>query len=164
MWTGIRSLWKSEVVHTASHYVTKVALPATTIAPTMPTAIPVMSTQSQTTQFPAPEGSFVAEKFAAPIALPSGWQAYPGMQIAGGDVIGKPGISGDVCFELCLASSTCSAVSFSGKDGTCRSHVAADKCRLLLSNVFMYHAKKAPPCTIIAGTVIPYPPPAATAP
>ena len=35
---------------------------ATTMAPTTP----VMSTQSQTTPFPAPTGSFVADKFAAP--------------------------------------------------------------------------------------------------
>ncbi|KAK2185499.1 hypothetical protein NP493_234g03006 [Ridgeia piscesae] len=108
---------------------------------------PVMSTQSMTTQFPAPKGSFVANKFATPTVLPSGWQAYPGMRIAGGDVIGSRGISGDGCFELCLANSTCSAVSFDVMDGTCRSHAAADKCRLLLSSAQMYHAKKAPACS-----------------
>ncbi|KAI0234652.1 hypothetical protein LSAT2_015026 [Lamellibrachia satsuma] len=136
----------------------------TAMSPIMPPTTPLMSTQSRETQFAAPKGSFVKDKFAAPTALPSGWQAYPGMHISGGDVIGEPGMSGSECFELCRANSTCLAVTFSSTNGICRSHVAAEKCDLLLSAAFMYHAKKAPPCTVITGTVIRYPPPAATAP
>ena len=79
-------------------------------------------------------------------ALPSGWQAYPGMHLDGGDVVGNTGMSGDECFELCRSNANYSAVTFDSAGGICLSHVASEKCNLLLTDASTYHAKKAPPC------------------
>ena len=43
--------------------------------------------------------------------LPSGWQAYPGNNIAGGSLLAT-GLTGDACFNAIAANATCEALDF----------------------------------------------------
>ena len=80
-------------------------------------------------------------------ALPSGWQAYPGMRIDFGVPLGGTGMTGDQCVALCDASSTCQAVDFNSGDGTCYSHESMSaKCNVFTAANAVYHTKKPPAC------------------
>lgn len=80
--------------------------------------------------------------------LPSGWQAYPGMHVSGGEVIGDPAATytGDQCIDLCQNNDTCFAVDFDSETGGCYSLSEDLKCENLASANHVYHAKKPPVC------------------
>ena len=75
-------------------------------------------------------------------ALPSKWQAYPGMRIDNGVPVGGMEMTGDECLALCLKDPQCEAVDFNSGDGTCYKHDKTRKCDVLLAANAVYHLKK----------------------
>ena len=78
--------------------------------------------------------------------LPSTWLAYPGTNVDGATFQGD-GLTGDDCFDLCLADATCVAVDFNSGDGSCWFHTTVSQCDILNAMNAVYHAQKPPQCS-----------------
>ncbi|ELU09921.1 hypothetical protein CAPTEDRAFT_224151 [Capitella teleta] len=116
--------------------------------PTTSTATTVATTPAVTTPavITAPTGTFTFIRYPGPTVLPTGFLAYPGMQVDNGILTGGQMMTGDECVTLCQNDATCVSVDFNSGDGTCWFHTTATQCDPLNAVNEVYHMQKAPQC------------------